>query len=129
MASPDSIDLPADGKFAQPRDGWLKSTRLRQGISLRMVAERLEVSPQAVHQFEKSEVAGTISLRQLENVARVMGCRVVYALRPRETRRRDRASIAVEPAPDTAGSTGAATAPATVEHSMFLENQAAERFD
>ena len=101
----------------RPRGGWLKSARTGHALSLRAVAERLDVSPQAVHQFEKSEAAGTISLRQFENVARVMGFRVVYALLP-------------EQAPATPPiDAPAATAAGSVEHSLHLDNQAAGRFD
>ena len=109
--------LAADS--VRPHGGWLKSIRTKQGISLRTVAERLGVSPQAVHQFEKSEAAGTISLRQLENVARAMGCRVVYALRPVRAQPQPRQRTEAEP-----------VAPVTsVEHSILLDNQAADRFD
>lgn len=120
----------------RPDEGWLKSTRLRRGLSLRAVAERLKVSPQAVHQFEKSEVAGTLSLRQLENVARAMGYRVVYAVRSAETPRQNRppateaAANGTLPAPSTpTGRDNPAAAPTPVEHAMFLENQASDRFD
>jgi hypothetical protein len=44
----------------------------------------MKVSPQAVHQLEKSEAAGTISLKQFEAAAAAMGCRVVYAVVPRK---------------------------------------------
>lgn len=121
--------------YSRPDGGWLKSIRLGQGLSLRAVAERLEVSPQAVHQFESSEVAGTISLRQLENVARAMGHRVVYALRPRETRAKNNSyapETAVAPVNTAAAKVDeivAPPSPPTVEHSMFLENQAADRYD
>jgi transcriptional regulator with XRE-family HTH domain len=67
---------------SRPARGWLKYHRHRHGLSLQGVANRLEVSPQAVHQFEKSEVAGTISLRQLAAVARAVGCRLTYELVP-----------------------------------------------
>ncbi len=116
-------------EFNRPESGWLKSTRLGLELGLREVAERLDVSPQAVHQFEKSEIAGTISLRQLEKVARAMGCRVVYAFvsakaaRPARVARiapTARAAPAAEPPP---------AAPQSVEHSMFLDNLAEGRFD
>src|SRR5471030_2506635 len=115
-------------KLTLPIGGWLKSTRLGQSLSLRVVAERLKVSPQAVHQFEHSEAAGTISLRQLENVARAMDHRMVYALLPREPRRTKRTPVATMTAHSpTAGVTP--VAPPVVEQSMLLENQAADRFD
>ena len=64
----------------RPTEGWLNAARRSAGLSLKTVAGRLNVSPQAVHQFERSEVAGTLSLRQLENVAGAIGYRVTYAL-------------------------------------------------
>jgi predicted DNA-binding mobile mystery protein A len=68
----------------RPDGGWLRAIRHALGLSLRSVAGGLKVSPQAIHQLEKSEAAGTISLGQLEAVAAAMGCRVAYALIPRQ---------------------------------------------
>ena len=68
----------------RPAEGWLRAFRHALGFSLRSIAGRLKVSPQAIHQLEKSEAAGTISLGQLEAVAGAMGCRVAYALVPRQ---------------------------------------------
>jgi predicted DNA-binding mobile mystery protein A len=65
-----------------PRGGWLKAVRQALGKTLKSVAGELKISPQAVHQLEKSEAAGTISLKQLEAVSSTMGCRVVYTLVP-----------------------------------------------
>lgn len=67
-----------------PDGGWLRAFRHALGLSLRTVAAVLKVSPQAVHQLEKSEAAGSISLRQLEAAAGAMGCRLVYAIVPRQ---------------------------------------------
>ncbi len=113
-------------EFTRTGSDRLKSIRLELGLGLREVAERLDVSPQAVHQFEKSETAGTISLRQLENVAHAMGRRVVYALVPARASRRPTAAPA---APATLAGDAAPAPPPPVEHSMFLENLAADRFD
>src|ERR1700722_1342218 len=72
------------GAVQRPVSGWLKAVRQALGRSLKSVAAELRSSPQAVHQLEKSEAAGTISLKQLELVAGAIGCRVVYSLIPRE---------------------------------------------
>ena len=71
-------------ELQRPMEGWLRKFRLALGLSLKSVAERLKVSPQAIHQLEKSEAAQSISLRQLEAVAGAMGCRVFYTLVPRQ---------------------------------------------
>lgn len=64
----------------RPAGGYLRPLRQRTGLSLKAVACRLGVSPQAVHQFEKSEAEGAISLRQLQNVVRAMGGRLTYSV-------------------------------------------------
>lgn len=67
----------------RPPLGWLRTVREGLGLSLRVVAERLgKLSPQAVHDFEKNEAVGTLTLRNLERTASAMGCRVVYLLLP-----------------------------------------------
>jgi len=99
----------------RPAGGWLKAVREALGLSLKVVAGRLKLSPQAIHQLEKSEAGGTISLRQLEAVAGAMGCRVVYSLVPRQGSLADLANA------------GRDEALRSVQHSMSLEGQAVER--
>jgi predicted DNA-binding mobile mystery protein A len=65
-----------------PAGGWLRTFRHALGLSLKSVSKGLGTTPQAVHQLEKSEAAGSISLRQLQAAAGAMGCRVVYAIVP-----------------------------------------------
>ena len=114
----------------RPHGGWLRSIRQTSGLSLQAVADRLDVSPQAVHQFEKSEAAGTISLRQLANVAAAMGGRVIYSVTLPENRTpaASRAKSTANPPPPPAP-TGPVTPQPQIEHSMFLDNQASGRFD
>jgi transcriptional regulator with XRE-family HTH domain len=84
------------------------------GRSLRSVAGELKVSPQAIHQLEKSEAAGTISMKQLEAVSNAMGCRVVYALIPNQGTYRELAGSESE------------QIRRAVLHSMALEGQTIE---
>jgi predicted DNA-binding mobile mystery protein A len=65
-----------------PIGGWLKAIRQALGLTLKSVGDRIDLSPQSIHQFEKSEASGAISLKQLQVVAGAMGCRVVYAIMP-----------------------------------------------
>ena len=116
----------------RPHGGWLRSIRQTSGLSLQAVADRLDVSPQAVHQFEKSEAAGTISLRQLAIVAAAIGGHVTYSvtLPDKRTRAASRAkSVAANPPPPPPAPAVLATTPPPIEHSMFLDNQASGRFD
>jgi len=103
----------------------LRRVRLDSGLGLRTVADQLKVSPQAIHQLEKSEAAGTISLKQLENVARVMGHRLVYTLEPegpltsRQAQPREVPSTAPQPEPEAE----------TIEPAKFLDNWMDGRID
>jgi len=110
----------------RPKGGWLRSVRQNLGLSLQAVADRLDVSPQAVHQFEKSEAAGTISLRQLGHVAAAMGGRVTYAVIGPDANAAAPSPTKTDPSPEPPPPPAAAHG---VEHSMFLENQASGRFD
>jgi XRE family transcriptional regulator, regulator of sulfur utilization len=100
-----------------PNGGWLKAIRQALGKSLRSVAVELKISPQAVHQLEKSEAAGTISLKQLEAVSSAMGCHVVYTLVPNHGTLADTANAANEQNLKA------------VHHTMALEGQTVERPD
>jgi predicted DNA-binding mobile mystery protein A len=102
------------GAVRLPIGGWLKAVRQALGRSLKSVGAELKTSPQAIHQFEKSESAGAISLRQLEAVAGALGCRVVYSLVPRQ------GTLA-----DLANSSREQTRRA-VRHTMALEDQAVD---
>jgi len=66
----------------RPQGGWLRAVRQATGLSLKSVAGQLNVSPQAVHQLEKSEAAATVSLKQLSAAAAAMGCRLEYSIVP-----------------------------------------------
>jgi predicted DNA-binding mobile mystery protein A len=101
----------------RPIGGWLRAVRQALGKSLKSVAGELGVSPQAIHQLEKSEAAGSISLKQLEAVSRAMGCHVVYTLVPNHGTLAELA----DPSQDEGRR--------AVRHSMALEGQAIESPD
>jgi XRE family transcriptional regulator, regulator of sulfur utilization len=94
-----------------PRGGWLKAIRQALGKSLKSVGGELKVTPQAIHQLEKSEAAGTISLKQLEAVSGAMGCHVIYTLIPNQGTLAELAASAHE------------RQLRAVRHSMALEGQ------
>ena len=49
-----------------PKSGWIQSVRLALGMSMRQLAERLNVSTSALSQFEKREQADAITLGTLK---------------------------------------------------------------
>lgn len=101
----------------RPSAGWLRAIRQALRLSAGTLASRIRQSPQSILQAEKSEAAGTITLKRLEAVAEAMGCRLVYAVVPKAGTITDLASAADR---ETIGS---------VQQSMTLEGQAVEHPD
>jgi len=65
-----------------PERGWIATVRLALGMSAEQVARRKGVSRNAVYQAERSEKDGAVSIKQMENLAKAMGGRFVYAIVP-----------------------------------------------
>jgi predicted DNA-binding mobile mystery protein A len=101
----------------RPVGGWVRAIRQALGRSLKSVGADLNISPQAIHQLEKSEAAGTISIKQLEAVSGAMGCHVVYAIVPNNGTLSEMANAANERNLRAA------------RHSMALEGQAVQHPD
>ena len=106
-----TLDQPVRA-VTRPTGGWIKAVRGALGLSQREVAGRLGRSPQAVHQLENSEAAGTVTLSQLEAAAGAMGCRLIYTFVPGQGTLADLA----DPQP--------AQSDRALRHSMALEGQA-----
>lgn len=73
-----AFDLPRPSEI-----GWLKAARMAMQLSGNELALRLGVSRQAYSKLERSELAGDIKLKTLRRLAEVMGCEVVYVIRPK----------------------------------------------
>src|SRR5271157_542579 len=69
-------------KVYRPSDGWLRTVRKALGLTATGMARDLRVSPSAVFQMERAEWKDKISLRGLDDAARAMSCKVVYAIVP-----------------------------------------------
>jgi len=70
---------------ARPHVGWVKAVRNALGMSQAALAHRLAVTPAAVGQLERAEVAGGVTLAKLSAVAGALECTLVYALVPNTT--------------------------------------------
>ena len=66
----------------RPQKGWIAEVRNLIGMRASQVAARMGVTTAAVLQLERSEVAGSISLKSLERVASAMDCHLVYGFLP-----------------------------------------------
>lgn len=65
-----------------PEKGWIATMRTALGMSAEQVALRKGVSRNAIYQAERSEKEGSVSLKQMNNLATAMGGKFVYAIIP-----------------------------------------------
>jgi predicted DNA-binding mobile mystery protein A len=63
--------------------GWIRTIRTTLGLSYRQMAKRLQITPQSVQGFEKRELAESITLKNLNEIARSLNMRVVYGFVPK----------------------------------------------
>jgi predicted DNA-binding mobile mystery protein A len=72
------------GKEMNPTQGLLRAVRKALGVPAAEILKEVGMSPSVLFRLEQSESRGTISLNGLERVAQAMGCKLVYAIVPRE---------------------------------------------
>ncbi len=68
-----------------PPSGWVKAIRGSLGLTIRQLAEQVGVGPSSIAQLEKREPKKKVTIESLENAARAMDCKVVYAIVPIES--------------------------------------------
>ena len=78
---------------SRPNEGWLLTMRKAIGMSAPQLARRLGVTRAAIYQAERKELAGEITIRQMEKISRAMGGKLVYAIIPDLPGNSDFASI------------------------------------
>src|SRR5260370_25283175 len=99
----------------RPPKGWLRAIRDALGMTTAQFGRRLGVSQPRIIELEKSELSGSVTLHTLQRAAEALGCRLVYALVPKEPLAdvvRARAELLAD------------RQSAAVEHTMRLEDQA-----
>lgn len=69
-------------QYERPASGWVKAIREALGMSAVQLAGRLGVSRQRIHDLEKAELHGGITLTSLRAAAEALDCTLVYALVP-----------------------------------------------
>ena len=70
--------------LAKPVGGWIATFQEAIGMNVPTLAERLGVSRNSVYNAIQNEQAETISLKQLDKMAKAMGGKLVYAIIPQE---------------------------------------------
>lgn len=102
--------------ISAPAQGWLRIVREALGLPLRAIAEKLHVSAQTIHAFERREAAGTLTLANLRKVADALHCEVVYFIVPKDPKVETFTALA-------ATQSGFLEHLLASEHSMQLEDQ------
>lgn len=71
-------------QVAMPPSGWIRAIRIAIGMSMQQLGNRLHVSKQAVMDMEKREKEGSITIRSLREIARVLDMQLVYGFVPND---------------------------------------------
>jgi predicted DNA-binding mobile mystery protein A len=66
-----------------PAKGWISALRTALGMSYRQLAKRLKIAPQSAQGFEKREGEGSITLKNLREIAQSLDMKLVYAFVPK----------------------------------------------
>lgn len=67
-----------------PKEGWIKTMRKALGMSVIHLAKKMGVTRSSIYQSERLEGSGSISLRQMNHIAKAMKCQFVYAIVPQD---------------------------------------------
>jgi predicted DNA-binding mobile mystery protein A len=65
-----------------PPEGWIRTARKALNMSGAQLARKIGATRSRVAQAEKNELAGTVTLNTLQQMAEAMGCRVFYTIVP-----------------------------------------------
>ncbi|MGH7982759.1 MAG: mobile mystery protein A [Candidatus Udaeobacter sp.] len=107
--------FPKPAEAPVPPNGWLRAIRLATAMPAIYPAKKLGLTQQGFDALEKSEAAGSITLKSLKRAADAMDCDLVYALIPR--------SGSVRTLVERRALAKARSEILPVSHSMHLENQ------
>ena len=97
-----------------PERGWIRAIRIALGMNGKQFAKRLKVSAARVTYLEQDEVAGSATIKMMQQAARALNCEFVYGIVPQK----DLFDIVKKQAIDVAKNRMARTS-----HTMLLEKQ------
>jgi predicted DNA-binding mobile mystery protein A len=61
-----------------PTKGWVYATRTVLGMSLEQLGKKMGITAQSVKEIEQRELAGTISLKNLNDLAKAFNLKLTY---------------------------------------------------
>ncbi len=73
-------------QFQQPDGGWIRYIRQALGMTGSQLGRRLGgISKESISQKEKAELDKSITMKALHEAAEAMGCKLVYAIVPKQS--------------------------------------------
>ena len=69
-------------KLSVPKEGWLRTVRKALGMSGAELSRRAAITRARVSRIEKDELAGAVTLKNMEQMAEAMNCRFIYGVVP-----------------------------------------------
>lgn len=64
--------------------GWIKAIRISLGMSMQQLGNRLGVTRQTIHDLEKRETDGAITIKSLRQVGKALDMELVYGFVPKD---------------------------------------------
>lgn len=78
------LSLVALKQVAVPPSGWIKAIRTTLGMSMQQLGNKLSVTKQGILDIEKREKDGSITIKSLRELGRVLDMELVYGFIPKE---------------------------------------------
>ena len=72
------------GAIEQPKEGWIRTTRIALGMPGTQLAKNLGVTKARVSKAELDEPIGSVTLKTMHDMAHAMECKFVYAIVPKQ---------------------------------------------
>ena len=67
-----------------PPTGWIKAIRTSLGMSMQQLGNKLSITKQGVQDMEKREKDGSITIKSLKELGRVLDMQLVYGFVPND---------------------------------------------
>ena len=80
-----ALQAAANTLRSRPAKGWIAAIRTALGMSSPALAKLLKVSQPTIHEYERGEVRGSITLETLGRVADALDAELIVALVPRKS--------------------------------------------
>ncbi len=71
-------------EVALPPTGWIKAIRTSLGMSMQQLGNKLSITKQGVQDMEKREKDGSITIKSLKELGRVLDMQLVYGFVPND---------------------------------------------